>query len=436
MPVRLAASDAAFETAFAAFLRAGREAAADVSRDVAHIVDDVRVRGDAAVVACAEKFDGQMLTPETLRVPEEEMERAAAAAPPAVREALAVAARRIEAYHRRQVPEDLEFEDRDGVTLGHRWTPIAAVGLYVPGGSAAYPSTVLMTAIPARVAGVGRIVMTVPAAAGGFHPAVAAAAALAGVTEVYRIGGAHAIAALASGTNAIPAVDKIVGPGNAYVTEAKRRLFGDVGIDMIAGPSEILVVADSLNDPAWIAADLLSQAEHDESAQAILMTDDAGFADAVERAVSGHLSRLERAAVAAAAWRDHGAVILVESLDAAPPIIDRIAPEHLELAVSDPDPLARAVRNAGAIFLGRYTPEAVGDYVAGPSHVLPTARSARYSSGLSVLDFMKRTSLVRCGVRGLRAVGPAAAALAESEGFGAHALSLSVRLNDEGPSGS
>ena len=436
MPVRLETSDAAFETAFAAFLHAGREAAADVSRDVARIVDDVRRRGDAAVVACAERFDGRILAPETLRVPEKEMERAAAAAPAAAREALAVAARRIEAYHRRQVPEDLEFEDRDGVTLGCRWTPISAVGLYVPGGSAAYPSTVLMTAIPARVAGVDRIAMTVPAAEGGFHPMVAAAAALAGVTEVYRIGGAHAVAALALGTDAIPAVDKIVGPGNAYVTAAKRLLFGDVGIDMIAGPSEILVVADSRNDPAWIAADLLSQAEHDETAQAILMTDDAGFADAVERAVSGHLTRLGRSAIAAAAWRDHGAVILVDSLDAAPPIIDRIAPEHLELAVSDPDSLARAVRNAGAIFLGRYTPEAVGDYVAGPSHVLPTARSARYSSGLSVLDFMKRTSLVRCDARSLRAVGPAAAALAESEGFGAHALSLNIRLNDDGPSGS
>jgi len=291
-----------------------------------------------------------------------------------------------------------------------------------------------MTALPAKTAGVGRIVMTVPTAGGELHPAVAAAAELAGVTEIYRVGGAHAIAALALGTDAIPAVDKIVGPGNAYVTAAKRQLFGRVGIDMIAGPSEILVVADSRNDPAWIAADLLSQAEHDENAQAILITDDVDFADSVERAISGHLSRLGRAAIAADAWRDYGAVILLDSLDAAPPIIDRIAPEHLELAVSDPGPLASAVRHAGAIFLGRYTPEAVGDYVAGPSHVLPTARSARFSSGLSVLDFMKRTSLVRCDARSLRAVGPAAAALAEAEGFGAHALSLNIRLNDDGRS--
>lgn len=434
MPVRLEVSDAAFETAFATFLQTKREVAADVSQDVAHIIDDVESRGDTAVIACAEKFEGQILTPETLRISEEETRRAAAAAPAEVRKALAIAARRIEAYHRRQIPQDLEFEDRDGVALGHRWTPISTVGLYVPGGSAAYPSTVLMTAIPAKTAGVGRIVMTVPTAGGELHPAVAAAAELAGVTEIYRVGGAHAIAALALGTDAIPAVDKIVGPGNAYVTAAKRQLFGRVGIDMIAGPSEILVVADSRNDPAWIAADLLSQAEHDENAQAILITDDVDFAASVERAISGHLSRLGRATIASDAWRDYGAVILVDSLDAAPAIIDRIAPEHLELAVPDPEPLASAVRHAGAIFLGRYTPEAVGDYVAGPSHVLPTARSARFSSGLSVLDFMKRTSLVRCDARSLRAVGPAAAALAEAEGFGAHALSLNIRLNDDGPS--
>ncbi len=434
MPVRLAAADAAFDAAFTAFLHARRETAADVSETVARIVEDVRRRGDAAVVACAEAFEGQTLTTETLRIPEDEIGRAADAASAEERTALAFAARRIEAYHRRQMPRDLEFEDGDGVALGHRWTPIDAVGLYVPGGSAAYPSTVLMTAVPARAAGVGRIAMTVPTTGGELHPMVAAAAELADVTEIYRVGGAHAIAALALGTDAIPAVDKIIGPGNAYVTAAKRRMFGTVGIDTIAGPSEILVVADSGNDPAWIAADLLSQAEHDETAQAILMTDDAGFADAVEHAMSGHLARLERAAVASRSWWDHGAVILVDSLDAAPPLIDRIAPEHLELAVSDPDPLARAVRNAGAIFLGRYTPEAVGDYVAGPSHVLPTARSARFSSGLSVSDFMKRTSLVRCDARSLQAVGPAAAALADSEGFGAHALSLRIRLNDDGPS--
>lgn len=434
MPIRLHTADPAFETAFAAFLGTKREVAEDVAQDVARIIEDVRTRGDDAVIAYASQFDRQDLSPETLRVAAGEIAQAAADVSAEARQALAVAARRIEEFHRQQIPQDFEFEDSDGVTLGHRWTPIEAVGLYVPGGSAAYPSTVLMTAIPATAAGVNRMVMVVPTPGGEFHPLVAAAADIAGVTEVYRIGGAHAIAALGLGTRTIPAVDKIVGPGNAYVTEAKRQMFGSVGIDMIAGPSEILVVADADNDPAWIAADLLSQAEHDDSAQAILMTDDVGFAEAVERAITDHLARLERASVASAAWRDYGAIILLDGMNEAPSLIDRIAPEHLELAIAEPDRLAESVRNAGAIFLGRFTPEAVGDYVAGPSHVLPTARSARFSSGLSVLDFLKRTSLVRCDARSLRAVGPAAAVLAEAEGFGAHALSLNIRLNGDGNS--
>ena len=434
MPLRLHTSDSAFESAFAAFLGTKREVAADVTQDVVRIIEDVRARGDTAVMAYAEQFDGQKLAADTLRISRDEIAKAADTAPVPAKNALAAAARRIEDFHRQQVPADFQFEDSDGIGLGYRWTPIASVGLYVPGGSAAYPSTVLMTALPAKAAGVDRIAMAVSTRDGQLHPMVAAAAELAGVVEIYRIGGAHAIAALALGTEAIPAVDKIVGPGNAYVTAAKRQMFGTVGIDMIAGPSEILVVADTDNDPAWIAADLLSQAEHDESAQAILMTHDETFADSVEGAISDQLSRLERASVASAAWRDYGAIIILETLEEASQLIDRIAPEHLELAVAQPERLAERVRNAGAIFLGRYTPEAVGDYIAGPSHVLPTARSARFSSGLSVLDFMKRTSLVRCDAQSLRAVGPAAVVIAESEGFGAHALSLSIRLNDDGNS--
>ena len=434
MPLRLHTSDAAFESAFVAFLRTKREVAADVTQDAVRIIAGVRARGDTAVTHYAEQFDGQILTADSLRIPNGEIVESASAAPAEVKDALAVAARRIEAFHRQQVPTDLQFEDSDGIGLGYRWTPIASVGIYVPGGTAAYPSTVLMTALPAKAAGVERIAMMVSTREGQLHPMVAAAAEIAGVAEIYRIGGAHAIAALALGTESIPAVDKIVGPGNAYVTAAKQQMFGTVGIDMIAGPSEILVVADAGNDPAWIAADLLSQAEHDETAQAILMTDDAAFAESVERAIADQLSRLERAPIASAAWQEYGAVIVLESLEGAPPLIDRIAPEHLELAISQPERLAKEVRNAGAIFLGRYTPEAVGDYIAGPSHVLPTARSARFSSGLSVLDFMKRTSLVRCDAQSLQAVGPAAVVIAESEGFGAHALSLKFRLNDDGTS--
>ena len=358
----------------------------------------------------------------------DEVATRAAAAPEPVRRALKDAARRIEAFHARLMPTDLDYRDDAGVRLGARWRPLDAVGLYVPGGTAAYPSTVLMNAIPARVAGVGRIAMVVPAPDGVLEPVVLAAAELAGVTEIYRVGGAQAVAALAHGTETIAAVDKIVGPGNAWVAAAKRLVFGTVGIDMIAGPSEILVVADGANDPGWIAADLLSQAEHDTDAQAILMTDDAAFAARVEEEAEAHLARLPRANIAAASWRRHGAVIVLRSLDEAPPLVNRLAPEHLELAVAEPARIAEAVTSAGAIFLGRHTPEAIGDYVAGPNHVLPTARSARFSSGLSPLDFLKRTTFVGCDAASLAHIGPAAVTLAEAEGLHAHALSVALRL--------
>jgi histidinol dehydrogenase len=381
-----------FEAGFCRLLAAKREAAVDVAANVAEIL-----------AVCA----AQALA------------------------ALELAAERIESYHRRQQPEDLDYEDAEGVRLGHRWTPVAAAGLYVPGGTAAYPSSVLMNALPAKVAGVPRIVMTVPAPDGVLNPLVLAAARRAGVAEVYRVGGAQAIGALAYGTESITPVDKVVGPGNAYVAEAKRQVFGTVGIDMIAGPSEILVVADGANDPAWIAADLMSQAEHDTAAQAILITDDAGFAEAVARAVAVQLQRLPRGEIAGSSWATHGAIILVPALEAAAALVDRVAPEHLELAVAEPERLAAAIRNAGAIFLGRHTPEAVGDYVAGPNHVLPTARSARFASGLSVLDFMKRSSLIACTPEGLAGIGPAAITLAQAEGLDAHALSVQIRLDPD-----
>jgi histidinol dehydrogenase len=344
-------------------------------------------------------------------------------------DALVFARDRIAAHHARQRPSDDRYVDALGVELGSRWTAVEAAGLYVPGGTAAYPSSVLMNAIPAKVAGVGRLAMVVPTPGGALNPLVFAAARLAGVDEVWRVGGAQAVAALAYGTQSIRPVAKIVGPGNAYVAAAKRRVFGTVGIDMIAGPSEVLVVADRDNDPDWLAADLLAQAEHDTAAQAILLTDDAGLADAVEAAVTRQLARLPRAGTARDAWRDFGAVVLVRDLGGAVPLIDRIAPEHLELAVADPEPLAARVRNAGAIFLGAHTPEVIGDYVGGSNHVLPTARSARFSSGLGVLDFMKRTSLLKCGPEALRALGPAAIRLAEAEGLDAHARSVAIRLN-------
>ena len=432
MPLRLDIRDENFAAAFGAFLEVKRDAEAEVDAAVAEILAEVRKRGDEALAAYTRRFDRFEVTPENFRVTEAEVEAALAACKPATLEALDTAKARLEDYHARQLPEDLDYTDETGVRLGHRWTAVAAAGLYVPGGTAAYPSSVLMNAVPARVAGVKRIAMTVPAPDGELNPLVLAAARICGITEIYRLGGAQAIAALAYGTETIPPVDKITGPGNAYVAAAKRQVFGQVGIDMIAGPSEILVVADAANDPAWIAADLLSQAEHDPTAQAILLTDDSDFAEAVETAIEGHLQSLPRSEIASTSWRDHGAAILLESLDQAGPLIDRIAPEHLELAVADPDALLPTFSNAGAIFLGRHTPEVIGDYLAGPNHVLPTGRSARFSSGLSVLDFLKRSSLIACGAESLSVLGPAAIALARAEGLDAHALSVAIRTNARG----
>ena len=429
MPLRLDSGAPDFAARLTALVEGKRDAEADVEAAVDDILAQVRAGGDGAVIELTRRFDGFALTPATMRVSADEIAAAGDACGGDALRALALAARRIEDYHRRQLPENDLYRDQAGITLGGRWTPIAAVGLYVPGGTAAYPSSVLMSAVPARVAGVARIAMVVPAPGGALNPLVLAAAGIAGVDEIYRIGGAQAVAALAYGTETIKPVDKIVGPGNAYVTAAKRRVFGRVGIDMIAGPSEILVVADGANDPAWIAADLLSQAEHDPLAQAVLITDDEAFAGAVIAAVESHLETLARAEVARASWERFGAVIRVGSLEEAPALVDRLAPEHLELAVDDAEGLAAKIGNAGAIFLGRYTPEAIGDYVAGPSHVLPTSRSARFSSGLGVLDFLKRTSLVRCDAEGLRAIGPAAVTLARAEGLEAHARSVTIRLN-------
>ena len=429
MPHRLDTKEAGFAADFAALLAAKRELDADVDAAVAAILADVRGRGDAAVIEQTSRLDRLELTRATLRVPAGEIAAAASACAPETIAALKLAAERIASYHQRQMPQDLDYTDAAGVRLGARWKPLAAVGIYVPGGTASYPSTVLMNAVPAKVAGVPRVAMAVPAPDGVLSPLVLAAAQLAGVDEIYRIGGAQAVAAFAYGTASIPAVDKIVGPGNAYVAAAKRRVFGTVGIDMIAGPSEILVVADAKNDPDWIAIDLLAQAEHDEAAQAILVTNDRAFADETARAVDLRLRELPRGAVAGASWRAHGAIILVRDFDEAVPLIDRIAPEHLELALDGAESLAGKIRNAGAIFLGRFSPEAIGDYVAGPNHVLPTARSARFSSGLGVLDFLKRTSLIACDAEGLAAIGPAAITLAHAEGLDAHALSIAIRLN-------
>ena len=420
-----------FAERFAAFLTTKREVSEDVNAAVRAIIDDVRARGDAALSDYSAKFDGVDFSKIAMRVTEAEIDAAVALVPAEVLGALKVAAVRIESHHRRQLPKDDIYEDELGVTLGSRWTAIEAVGLYVPGGTASYPSSVLMNAIPAKVAGVERIVIVVPATNGAVNPAVLAAAKLAGVSEIYRVGGAQAIAALAYGTETIAPVAKITGPGNAYVAAAKKHVFGTVGIDMIAGPSEVLVIADRDNDPDWIAADLLAQAEHDAAAQSILITDDAEFGRAVEAAVERQLTTLSRSAMAAASWRDYGAIILVPTLDDALPLSNRIAPEHLELAVVNADALLPDIRNAGAIFVGAHTPEVIGDYVGGSNHVLPTARSARYSSGLSVLDFVKRTSILRLGPEQLRTLGPAAIALAQSEGLDAHARSVAIRLNLE-----
>jgi histidinol dehydrogenase len=427
-PRRLATREAGFAARFAALLDQKRQEESRVDEVAASILDDVRARGDAALVDYTRRFDRLELSAETLRVPAADTAAALRDSPTSLVEALRLAAARIEAYHRRQVPEDFRFEDAAGVRLGSRWRPVAAAGLYVPGGTAAYPSSVLMNAIPAQVAGVERLVMMVPTPDGRLNPLVLAAARLLGIEEIYRVGGAQAIGALAYGTATIRPVDKIVGPGNAYVAAAKRRVFGTVGIDMIAGPSEILVVADAANDPDWIAADLLSQAEHDTAAQSVLIADDAAFADRVAAAVERTLETLPRRAIAAASWRRHGAILVVRGWAEAVPLIDAIAPEHLELAIADPEPVAAEVRNAGAIFLGRHTPEAIGDYIAGPNHVLPTSRSARFSSGLGVLDFLKRTSWVDCSAASVRAIGPAAVELARAEGLDAHALSIALRL--------
>jgi histidinol dehydrogenase len=429
MPLRLDSRSPDFQARFRDFLNIKREASQDVEDTVRAIIADVAARGDRALIELTRKFDRVDLSKVGLRVSAAEVDAAERACDRKALDALALAGDRIEAYHRRQKPEDTHFTDALGVELGARWTAIEAVGLYVPGGTAAYPSSVLMNAVPAKVAGCERLVMVVPAANGKLAPLVLAAAKLAGVDEVYRIGGAQAVAALAYGTETIAPVAKIVGPGNAYVAAAKRLVFGKVGIDMIAGPSEVLIIADKHANPDWIAADLLAQAEHDASAQSILITDDAALASAAERAIEAQLKTLPRAEVAAASWRDFGAIILVPSLADAIPLSDRLAPEHLEIEAENADALATRVRNAGAIFIGSHTPEAIGDYVAGSNHVLPTARSARFSSGLGVLDFMKRTSLLKCGPEQLRALGPAAIALGEAEGLTAHARSVSIRLN-------
>ena len=429
MPLRLDSQSADFPAQFAAFLGVKREAAADVEAAVRAIIAEVKAGGDRALIDLTRKFDRVDLGQVGLRVTAAEIEAAERACDPDALAALKVARDRIEAYHARQKPADQRFTDALGVELGGRWTAIEAVGLYVPGGTAAYPSSVLMNAVPAKVAGCSRLVMVVPAPDGKLAPLVLAAAKLAGVDEIYRIGGAQAVAALAYGTKTIEPVAKIVGPGNAYVAAAKRLVFGTVGIDMIAGPSEVLILADSTGNADWIAADLLAQAEHDASAQSILITDDARLAGEVEKAVASQLKMLLRAEVASASWRDFGAIIQVGKLADAVPLVDRLAPEHLEIVAADAEALVERIRNAGDIFIGAHTPEAIGDYVAGSNHVLPTARSARFSSGLGVLDFMKRTSLLKCGPEQLRALGPSAIALGEAEGLTAHARSVAIRLN-------
>ncbi len=429
---RLSTADAGFAEAFRSLLL-DRDTATDVGAAVADIIAAVRARGDAALCEYTAAFDRQALTPETLRIPVDEIARASAGIAPDLAAALDLAARRIEAFHRAQMPSDLRMQDEAGVVLGLRWTPLDAVGLYVPGGKAAYPSSVLMNALPARVAGVGRIAMCVPCPGGVPNPLVMAAANRAGVTEIYRVGGAQAVAALAFGTASIAAVDRIVGPGNAYVAEAKRQVFGRVGIDSIAGPSEVVVLADADNDPRHVAVDLLAQAEHDEAAQSILITTDAAFADAVARAVEAELPTLPRRAIAGASWQDHGATIVARDWDEAVVLTNDLAPEHLQIMVADPAALFGRIRHAGAAFLGRNCPEAVGDYVAGPNHVLPTGRTSRFASGLSVFDFLKRTTWVEADRAALGEIGPAAVALAEAEGLQAHARSVALRLG-QGPS--
>ena len=429
--VRLDSRSPDFAAAFARLLTVKREISEDVDDTVRGIIAGIVAGGDAALVDYTRRFDrlGEGFSAASLRVTEAEIAAAVAACPAEALDALRLAATRIEAFHRGQIPADHTATDALGVTAGWRWTALESVGLYVPGGTASYPSSVLMNAVPARVAGVPRVVMVVPMPDGQMNPLVLAAADLAGVDEIYRVGGAQAVAALAYGTDTIAPVAKIVGPGNAWVAAAKRRVFGQVGIDMIAGPSEVLILADGDANPDWIAADLLAQAEHDVAAQSILITDSPRLADAVESAVERALTTLPRAGIAGASWRDYGAIVVVSDLEEAIPLVDRLAPEHLEIETADPEALAARVRNAGAIFLGAHTPEAIGDYVGGPNHVLPTARSARFSSGLGVLDFMKRTTILRCDPAALRALGPAAIALGRSEGLEGHARSVAIRLN-------
>jgi histidinol dehydrogenase len=433
MALRLDEGAAGFEAEFSRLVDRRRDRDRDVRDRIEAILTRVAAEGDAALLDFTWRFDRLRLEPSRLRIGDDEIERAVRNCPDDPRTALDLAAQRIRAFHEGQMPTNDDFEDALGVRLGLRWRPIEAVGIYVPGGTAAYPSSVLMNALPARIAGVRRLVMAVPAPRGELNPLVLAAARIAGVDEIYRVGGAQAIAALAYGTESILPVDKIVGPGNAYVAEAKRQVFGKVGIDMIAGPSEIVVVADGDQDPAWIAADLLSQAEHDELAQAVLITDSAELADAVALAVERQLGALPRREIAAASWRDFGAIVCLSDLGRAPALVDRLAPEHLELLVAEPEAMAARIANAGAIFLGPYTPEVIGDYVGGPNHVLPTDRSARFASGLSVLDFLKRTTLLGCTAESFHKLGPAAATLARAEGLAGHARAVELRLRSDPP---
>ena len=431
MPLRLSASDPDFDVRFTAFVEARRGVDADVSRDVSAIIADVKARGDSAIAEYTQRFDGFDLASTGWSVSKKERTGALDTLEPELRSALELAASRIRAFHEKQKPQDSEITDEAGVRMGSRWSAIETAGLYVPGGRAAYPSSLLMNAIPALVAGVEHMVLVTPTPGGTINPLILAAAEIAGVGEIYRIGGAQAVAALAFGTETIPRADIVVGPGNAWVAEAKRQLYGTVGIDMVAGPSEIAVIADSGNDPDWIAADLLSQAEHDVTSQSILFTDDVAFGDAVARSVDDQLEQLATSETARASWENNGAIICVDALEDAAALSDRLAPEHLELATANPDPLFDRIRHAGSVFLGRLTPEAIGDYVGGPNHVLPTGRRARFSSGLSVLDFMKRTSFLQCGEQGLEQIGPAAVRLAEAEGLPAHAKSIAMRLSQK-----
>ncbi|GJM00448.1 MAG: histidinol dehydrogenase 1 [Methyloligella sp.] len=429
MVARLNNQDTEFEQQFQTLLNAKRESAADVNEAVSEIIKNVRSNGDKALFELTERFDKQDLRASGLAITNEEIEAAIKNVAPETMKALELAAERIESHHKKQKPDNQRYTDELGVELGYRWSPVSAAGLYVPGGTASYPSSVLMNAIPAKVAGVERLVMVVPTPNGITNPLVLAAAKLAGITEIYRIGGAQAIAALTYGTETINPVDKIVGPGNAYVAAAKRQVFGTVGIDMIAGPSEVLIIADKNNNPDWLAADLLAQAEHDVAAQSILITDAPDLASEVEKAVEAQLKTLPRKEIAEKAWQDFGGIILVDDLEKAAELSDRLAPEHLELALDDPEAMFEKIKHAGAVFIGHHTPEAIGDYVGGSNHVLPTARSARFSSGLNVLDFMKKTTILKCSAEGLRALGPSAITLAEAEGLNAHARSVSIRMN-------